>query len=107
MPKLWGLLVLSIGMTLVPGIDTWTTRSRCPSSCPCPRQFLDGADAALPTALAVALVPVACSLAGLSLWTIASGGLRELLRSERAQRIQERVMGTALVALSVRVALDR
>lgn len=70
-------------------------------------QFLDGADAALPTALAVAVIPVACSLAGLSLWAIASGGLRELLRSPRAQRIQERIMGTVLVALGLRVALDR
>jgi threonine/homoserine/homoserine lactone efflux protein len=70
-------------------------------------QFLDGADAALPTALAVAVIPVACSLGGLSLWAIATGALRELLRSDRARRMQERIMGTVLVALGLKVALDR
>ena len=95
-PDLWGLLLTNLGnpkallffLSVLP-------------------QFLDGADAALPTALAVAVIPVACSLGGLSLWAVASGGLRELLRSPRAQRIQERIVGTVLVALGLRVALER
>ena len=194
MPELWGLLALSIGMTLVPGIDTAMVlrvtlrggrraglataagcatglfvhaaavavglaaliaasatayqalkiagavflivlgiatllgagRSRPPRLEPTGRpyalglltnlgnpkallfflsvlpQFLDGSDAALPTALAVAVIPVACSLGGLSLWAVATGHLRELLQRPRARRIQERVMGTVLVALGLR-----
>lgn len=71
-------------------------------------QFLSGSDAAaVPTALAVAVIPVACSLGGLSLWAVVSGSLRELLRRPRARRVQERIMGTVLVALGLRVALDR
>jgi threonine/homoserine/homoserine lactone efflux protein len=69
-------------------------------------QFLDGTDAALPTALAVAVIPVACSLGGLSLWAIATGRLRDLLGTPRARRAQERVLGTVLVALGLRVALE-
>ena len=70
-------------------------------------QFLDGSDAALPTALAVAVIPVACSLGGLSLWAVASSRLRELLRTPRARRIQERIMGTVLIALGLRVAVQK
>jgi homoserine/homoserine lactone efflux protein len=70
-------------------------------------QFLNGSDAALPTALAVAVIPVACSLGGLSLWAVVSSSLRELLRTPRARKIQERVMGSVLVALGLRVAVER
>jgi threonine/homoserine/homoserine lactone efflux protein len=71
-------------------------------------QFLPGSTAAaLPTALALATIPVTCSLAGLSLWAILSGRLREQLQTPRARRIQERVMGSVLVALGVRVAAER
>jgi threonine/homoserine/homoserine lactone efflux protein len=70
-------------------------------------QFLSRSDAAaVPAALALAVIPVLCSLAGLSLWAIASGAFRELLQRPRAQRIQQRVMGTVLVALGLRVAVD-
>ena len=58
------------------------------------------------SALALAVIPVACSVAGLGLWALASGALREQLQRPRARRIQERVMGTLLVALGLRVALD-
>lgn len=71
-------------------------------------QFLSSTDAAAaPTALALAVIPVLCSLAGLSLWAFASGAFRQALQRPRAQRIQQRVMGTVLVALGLRVALDR
>jgi threonine/homoserine/homoserine lactone efflux protein len=70
-------------------------------------QFLSGSDAAAaPAALALAVIPVVCSLAGLTVWAIASGALKDLLRRPRARRIQERIMGTVLVALGLRVALD-
>lgn len=71
-------------------------------------QFLSGSDAAaVPAALGLAVIPVVCSLAGLSVWAIASGALRDVLQRPRARRIQERVMGTVLVALGLRVALER
>jgi threonine/homoserine/homoserine lactone efflux protein len=71
-------------------------------------QFLPASTAAaLPTALAVALVPAGCSLAGLSLWAVLSGRLRDVLQTPRARRIQERIMGSVLVALGLRVAAER
>ena len=71
-------------------------------------QFLPASTAAaLPTALALATIPVTCSLAGLSLWAILTGRLRTTLQSPRARRIQERIMGSVLVALGVRVATER
>jgi threonine/homoserine/homoserine lactone efflux protein len=71
-------------------------------------QFLPASTvAALPTALALATIPVTCSLAGLSLWAIVSGRLREQLQTPRARRIQERIMGSVLVALGIRVAAER
>jgi len=71
-------------------------------------QFLPASTAAaLPAALALATIPVSCSLAGLSLWAILSGRLRDTLRTPRARRVQERIMGSVLVALGVRVAAER
>jgi threonine/homoserine/homoserine lactone efflux protein len=71
-------------------------------------QFLPASTAAaLPTALALATIPVTCSLAGLSVWAIVSGRLRAQLQTPRARRIQKRIMGSVLVALGLRVATDR
>jgi threonine/homoserine/homoserine lactone efflux protein len=71
-------------------------------------QFLPASTAAaLPTALALATIPVTCSLAGLSLWAILSGRLRRQLQTPRARRIQERIMGSVLIALGIRVAAER
>jgi threonine/homoserine/homoserine lactone efflux protein len=71
-------------------------------------QFLPASTAAaLPTALALATIPVTCSLAGLSLWAIFTGRVRERLQTPRARRLQERIMGSVLVALGLRVALQR
>jgi threonine/homoserine/homoserine lactone efflux protein len=71
-------------------------------------QFLPASTAAaLPTALALATIPVTCSLAGLSLWAILSGRLRAQLQTPRARRLQERIMGSVLVALGIRVAAER
>ncbi|HEX5620818.1 MAG TPA: LysE family translocator [Solirubrobacteraceae bacterium] len=71
-------------------------------------QFLPASTvAALPTALALATIPVICSFAGLSVWAIVSGRLRAQLQTPRARRIQERIMGSVLVALGIRVAAER
>jgi threonine/homoserine/homoserine lactone efflux protein len=71
-------------------------------------QFLPASTvAALPTALALATIPVVCSFAGLALWAILSGRLRTQLQTPKARRIQERIMGSVLVALGIRVAAER
>ena len=48
-----------------------------------------------------------CSFAGLAAWALVSGRLREQLQTPRARRIQERIMGSVLVALGLRVAVER
>jgi threonine/homoserine/homoserine lactone efflux protein len=71
-------------------------------------QFLPASTAAaLPAALALAIIPVTCSFAGLALWAILSGRLRTQLQTPKARRIQERIMGSVLVALGIRVAAER
>jgi threonine/homoserine/homoserine lactone efflux protein len=71
-------------------------------------QFLPASTAAaLPTALALATIPVTCSFAGLALWAILSGRLRTQLQTPKARRIQERIMGSVLVALGIRVAAHK
>jgi threonine/homoserine/homoserine lactone efflux protein len=71
-------------------------------------QFLPASTAAaLPAALALAAIPVTCSFAGLAAWAVVSGRLREQLQTPRARRIQERIMGSVLVALGLRVAAER
>jgi threonine/homoserine/homoserine lactone efflux protein len=71
-------------------------------------QFLPASTvAALPTALALATIPVVCSLAGLSVWAVVSGRLRAQLQTPRARRLQDRIMGSVLVALGLRVAAER
>jgi threonine/homoserine/homoserine lactone efflux protein len=71
-------------------------------------QFLPASTvAALPTALALATIPVSSSLAGLSLWAILTGRLRMQLQKPRVRRVQERIMGSVLVALGIRVAAER
>jgi threonine/homoserine/homoserine lactone efflux protein len=71
-------------------------------------QFLPASTAAaLPAALALAAIPVACSFAGLAAWAVVSGRLRERLQTPRARRIQERITGSVLVALGLRVAAER
>jgi threonine/homoserine/homoserine lactone efflux protein len=71
-------------------------------------QFLPASTAAaLPTALALATIPVTCSFAGLALWAILSGRLRTQLQTPKARRIQERIMGSVLVTLGIRVAAHR
>jgi threonine/homoserine/homoserine lactone efflux protein len=71
-------------------------------------QFLPASTAAaLPAALALAAIPVTCSFAGLAAWAVVSGRLRERLQTPRARRIQERIVGSVLVALGLRVAAER
>jgi threonine/homoserine/homoserine lactone efflux protein len=71
-------------------------------------QFLPASTAAaLPAALALAVIPVTCSFAGLAVWAIVSGRLRTQLQTPKARRIQGRIMGSVLVALGLRVAAER
>jgi threonine/homoserine/homoserine lactone efflux protein len=71
-------------------------------------QFLPASTAAaLPTALALAAIPVSCSFGGLAAWAVLSGRARTALQTPKARRIQERVMGSVLVALGIRVAAER
>jgi threonine/homoserine/homoserine lactone efflux protein len=71
-------------------------------------QFLPASTvAALPTALALAAIPVACSFAGLAAWAVLSGRARSWLQTPKARRIQERVLGSVLVALGIRVAAEK
>ena len=71
-------------------------------------QFLPASTAAaLPAALALAAIPVICSSAGLAAWAVLSGRARTWLQTPKARRIQERVMGSVLVALGIRVAAER
>lgn len=68
-------------------------------------QFLPASTAAaLPAALALAAIPVICSFAGLAAWAVLSGRARTWLQTPKARRIQERVMGSVLVALGARAA---
>jgi threonine/homoserine/homoserine lactone efflux protein len=71
-------------------------------------QFLPASTAAaLPAAVALAAIPVSCSFAGLAAWAILSGRARSLLQTPRARRIQERITGSVLVALGLRVAAEK
>ena len=71
-------------------------------------QFLPASTAAaLPAALALAAIPVSCSFAGLAAWAVLSGRARTWLQTPKARRIQERVTGSVLVALGIRVAAER
>ncbi|WP_394836026.1 LysE family translocator [Pendulispora rubella] len=61
---------------------------------------------ALPVALGLAMLAVLFSLAGLTLIALAVHRLRDLLRSRRARRVQDGLLGTVLIALGVRVATE-
>lgn len=60
----------------------------------------------IPIALALAAIAVLFSLIGLSLITLAVSRVRELLKSRRARRVQETLLGGTLVALGIRVATE-
>jgi threonine/homoserine/homoserine lactone efflux protein len=61
---------------------------------------------AVPIALALAAIAVLFSLVGLGLVTLAVSRVRELLKSRRARRVQETLLGGTLVALGVKVATE-
>ncbi|MFG1711119.1 LysE family translocator [Nonomuraea sp. M3C6] len=71
-------------------------------------QFLpSGApSAAVPVALGLAVIAVAFSLTGLGLTVLGVHQIRHLLRSRRARRIQDALLGATLIALGVRVAVE-
>lgn len=62
---------------------------------------------ALPQAMLLAVIAASFSVAGLSLVGLFAGKARRMLSSARARRTQEAVMGTVLIGLGVKVALDR
>lgn len=62
---------------------------------------------ALPQAMLLAVIAGTFSAVGLSLVALLAGRARRWLSSRRAQRIQEAVMGTVLIGLGVKVALER
>jgi threonine/homoserine/homoserine lactone efflux protein len=61
---------------------------------------------AVPVALLLASIAVLFSVTGLSLTALAVSRVRHLLRSRRARRIQEGLLGATLVFLGVRVATE-
>ena len=61
---------------------------------------------ALPQAMSLAVIAATFSAVGLSLVGLLAGKARHLLSSVRTHRVLEGVMGTVLVALGVKVALD-
>lgn len=61
---------------------------------------------AVPIALGLAAIAVLFSCTGLSLVAVAAGKVRHLLRSQRMRRLQEALLGTTLVALGLRVAVE-
>jgi threonine/homoserine/homoserine lactone efflux protein len=62
--------------------------------------------AAVPVALALATITLLCSLAWLSVTAVAVNRARHLLGSPRVRRIQETLLGAALIGLGVRVAMQ-
>lgn len=61
---------------------------------------------AVAIALALATIAVLFSLTGLGLIALVVHRIRHLLHSRRVQRIQEGLLGTTLVALGLRVAVE-
>jgi threonine/homoserine/homoserine lactone efflux protein len=65
-----------------------------------------GTAAAMPVALALAVIAVLFSLSGLSLVAVALSRVRRWLDSPLFRRLQEGLLGLTLVALGTRVALE-
>jgi threonine/homoserine/homoserine lactone efflux protein len=61
---------------------------------------------AIPVALGLAGVAVLFSLTGLGVTALAVHRIRNVLKSRRARRIQDAVLGATLLALAVRVATE-
>ena len=61
---------------------------------------------ALPQAMTLAVIAATFSAVGLSLVGLLAGRARHLLSSVRTHRVLEGIMGTVLVGLGVKVALD-
>lgn len=62
---------------------------------------------AIPQAMTLAVIAATFSAVGLSVVGLLAGKARRWLSSVRARRVQEGVMGTVLVGLGLKVALDR
>ena len=71
-----------------------------------PQFVTAGTGAALPQAMLLAVIAAVFSATGLGLVGVLAGRVRRWLASVRARRIQEGLMGTILVGLGLKVALD-
>jgi threonine/homoserine/homoserine lactone efflux protein len=71
-------------------------------------QFIPGQQegTATATALALAVIAGTFSVVGLSAFAVLAARARSLLSSRRARRAQETIMGTILIGLGVRVAVQ-
>lgn len=70
-------------------------------------QFLGTGHGVLPRALALAVIPVALSLAWLTLYTMLIGRIAAVLRRPAVQRWQERILGVVFIGFGVRLAAER
>jgi len=69
-------------------------------------QFLGTGPGAVPKALALALIPVALSLAWLTLYAALLGRMAAILRRPAVQRWQERVLGLVFIGFGARLVAE-
>jgi len=70
-------------------------------------QFLGTGQGAVPKALALAVIPVALSLAWLTLYAVLIGRIAAVLRRPAVRRWQERLLGVVFLGFGVRLAAER
>jgi len=70
-------------------------------------QFLGTGQGAVPKALALAVIPVALSLAWLTLYAVLIGRIAAVLRRPAVRRWQERLLGVVFIGFGVRLAAER
>lgn len=70
-------------------------------------QFLGTGAGAVPKALALAVIPVALSLAWLTLYAMLLGRIAAVLRRPAVQRWQERLLGVIFIGFGLRLAAER
>ncbi len=70
-------------------------------------QFLGTRQGAVPKALALAVIPVALSLAWLTLYAVLIGRIAALQRRTAGRRCQERLLGVVFIGFGMRLAAER
>jgi threonine/homoserine/homoserine lactone efflux protein len=70
-------------------------------------QFLGTGQAAVPKALALAVIPVVLSLSWLTLYVVLIGRIAAVLRRPAVQRWQERILGCVFLGFGARLATER